>query len=75
VILTSGREWLVEDLLRHWYDAEPMLIDPHSADTYGFFSPLTHAQPVFFRATGDLYPHPYSFPVPFDVSENLPGSK
>jgi hypothetical protein len=45
----------------------------HSADTYGFFSPLTHARPVFFRATGDLYPRPaFAPPVPFNLERNLP---
>ena len=63
LILTSGREWLVQDLLTHFYDAEPLLIDTHSADTYAFFCDLSHARPVFFRATGDLYPN--AAPLPF----------
>ena len=72
MILTSGREWLVDDLVRHWYEVEPIEIDPHTVDTFDFYSPVAHARPVFFRATGDLYPHPNSELLPFDETLVLP---
>jgi hypothetical protein len=75
IIVTSGQEWLVADLLQHWYFVQPILVDTHSAKTFDFVSALTHARPVFFRAAGDLFPTPYYQPIPFHLQDNLPVEK
>ena len=72
IVLTSGREWLVDDLRRHSYDAQPLFIDCHAPGLELTITPLSHSRPVFFRATGDLYPHPFATPIPFHVSDNIP---
>ncbi len=72
IILTSGIEWTIEDLGRHFYDFEQIPIDTHSADAEGAIAPLTHSRPVFFRVAGDRFPQPFSEPIPFDPDDNLP---
>ncbi len=72
IVLTSGREWLVDDLRRHSYNTEPLFIDCHAPGLDLTITPLSHSRPVFFRATGDLYPHPFANPIPFHVSDNIP---
>lgn len=72
IVLASSRKWLVDDLRRHFYDVEPLGIDMQVPDIDSTTTPLSHGKPVLFRATGDLYPHFLSEPIPFDPSTNIP---
>ncbi len=72
IILSSGREWLVNDLLQHSYGVEPLDIDTHAAGMFFWGTSLSHDKPMFFRATGDLYPYPFSKPLSFKLPDNIP---
>jgi hypothetical protein len=77
LLITSDSNWLLDDLLSHHYSVERLPIITR-ADAIGGFTPLAKGTPVFYVGNGDLTSQPQEngdAPVPFQVSDNLPGAK
>jgi hypothetical protein len=66
--------WMIDDLRRHNYRVDVMLINTR-AGAIGGFTPLSHETPVFFYSVGDRFyaQHPSAVPlIPFQASQNIP---
>ena len=76
LILASDGNWLVRDLWRHSYPAVRLPIN-FPAGTIKGFTPLSHADPVFYLGAGDRSYQAHLCPVatPFHASENLPSAR
>jgi len=78
VIVADDYNWILQDLLQHRYPIRRLDINTRAA-AIGGFTPLSHAPPVFYAATGDkFYKNHPSFvltPIHFETAENLPTGK
>lgn len=78
LLIAGEKNWLLKDLANHRYGFSRLPFET-GAEDIGGFTPLAHGVPEFYEAEGDrapaqmrLYRRP---PVPFEVSQNLPGAK